>query len=143
MADGEIHKAMEVVNYARRAGWPEPLIRMAAAIAMAESRGYQNRRGDTGINTGVYGDSLGMMQLRSQFEQMGTGGPRDESRILDPLENMRAALELYRGDDFEYNGKTFYEPDRGWEAWSTYTNGAYKNFLPMVDRAIGLVGRAR
>ena len=140
--DGEIDKAIDTVRWARRAGWPEPLVRLAGAIAMAETRGYNERVGDQRIETDKWGPSVGLMQLRTLRSQTGTGGPRDIERVRDPLENMRAALQLYRGDDLEIGGEVYYEPG-GLDQWATYEEGIYKDFLPMVERAIGLADRVR
>jgi len=134
VGDAELAKALETVRMARRAGWPEPLVRMAGAIAMAETRGYNERVGDEDLETGKWGPSVGLMQVRTLREQRGTGGPRDIDRIGDPLENMRAALAIYRGDDVTLGGKKHYEPG-GFDQWSTYGSGAYKEFEPVVDRA--------
>ena len=140
--DGEIDKAIDTVRLARRAGWPEPLVRLVGALAMAETRGYNERVGDRRLENEKWGPSVGLTQLRTLRSQTGTGGPRDIERISDPLENMRAALELYRGGRFDVGGETYYEPG-GAEQWSTYTSGAYKDFVPLIERAMGLQGRVR
>ena len=144
--DVRLTNALNAVRLARRAGWPEPLVRMAGAIAMAETRGFNERVGDEDLETGKWGPSVGLTQLRTLRSQTGTGGPRDIERVRDPLENMKAALELYQGRDAEYGGGMYYEPG-GFDQWSTFTSGAYKEFMPMADRAAGiddfLTGRAR
>lgn len=140
--DVRMNRVLDTIRYARKAGWPEPLLQLAVAVALAESKGDPNAIGDQHLINSTYGPSLGLMQVRSDWSQAETGGPRDMYRLRDPLENMRAALALYRGEDFKRKGNTWYEPE-GFDAWSTYKDGSYKEYMPMVQRAIGLVDRAQ
>jgi hypothetical protein len=140
--DAEIHKAMEMAELAKRANIPEPLRQLAIALAMAETRGYTDRVGDLNLVGGIWGPSVGPMQTRTMPAQTGTGGPRDIERVSNPLENMKAALELFKGGRFDLGGEAFYEPG-GWDQWSTYKSGAYEKFMPMAARAMSLNERVQ
>lgn len=82
------------------AGGAPKAARIMAAIAMAESRGRNiKQQGQPYATTG-----WGLWQITP-------GGPE----LLNPMANARAAVEKYNA--------------RGFEPWTTYTSGAYKQFL--------------
>lgn len=120
---------------ALEAGWPEELVSMAVAIAMAESLGDPNAVGDKGIQTDIFGPSVGLMQVRTMFNQRGTGGPRDIEILKDPVQNMRAARQIFEGTPFRHNGRTWYEAP-GWQHWSVYNDNSYERHLPDAERAL-------
>ena len=145
MADEPIDmgKVMETLAMARRAGWPEPLLRLATAVFMGESRGYQERVGDLGIQDETWGPSVGLAQVRTMPAQRGSGGSRDIERVAgDPLENLRAALELYQGRPSFANGKKFGEPG-GFPQWAAYNDGSYKRFLDALENVTTVADRVR
>ncbi len=71
--------------------------------------------GDQELADEKWGFSYGGFQIRSLRAEKGTGGPRDEDRLLEPRFNARSALIIRRG--------------QGWTAWSTYNDGSYKAYL--------------
>lgn len=142
MADDDFNAAAKALKDARAAGLPDSVIRLLLALTMAESRGVPDAIGDVELENEKWGPSVGLNQLRTLREQTGTGGPRDIERIMDPVENMRAAGELLRGERYSHGGKTWYEPG-GPEQWSTYEEGQYLDWLPLVERVMGLSGRVR
>lgn len=90
-------------------GFPNPAL--AAAVAMAESRG------DAGAQcidcfhrpdgTAVHERSFGLWQINTDAHPQ-----YDEAKLLDPVYNARAALQVSSGGT-------------NWKPWSTYTSGAY------------------
>ena len=99
-----------------QAGFPESDANLVASIAMAESSGNpraHNPNADTGDN------SYGLMQVnmlggigperRSQF------GIQNNEELFDPLKNMQAARQIWES--------------QGWNAWSVYRSGAYRDHL--------------
>ena len=129
-------RAANAVEAARRANVPESEFLTAVAIALAESRANQSFVGDEDIQSKKWGPSVGMMQLRTLRGAGGSGGPRDIGRVgSDAVENMLAAMEIFRGDGDE--------PERGWEPWSVFASGEYKKFLPDAERAVALYDEAQ
>lgn len=94
-----------------------------AAIAMAESSGDI---GSHNTNAGTGDNSYGLWQIN----MLGAMGPErrqafgigNNNALFDPLTNAKAALHMLR--------------TQGWQAWSTYTSGAYQQFLPDAQAAI-------
>lgn len=113
----------EVVTLCRRAGFNATNAKIASAIAMCESAysygtsQYANfgAIGDQDLADDVWGFSYGGFQIRSLRSQKGTGGYRDEDRLLEPLFNAKSALHIKK--------------TQGWRAWSVYTSGMYKAYL--------------
>lgn len=115
-----------IAQYAYNAGFRGPALVDAVAIAMAESGGRPDAMGDVGLQDQTWGPSVGLWQIRSVNKQKGTGGVRDVSRNTSPTNNAAAAYNISGG------GKSF-------GAWSTYTNGAYKQFLGTANNVVAHV----
>ncbi len=81
---------------------------IALAVMQAESSCISDRD-NTGLNYDGSNDK-GLMQINSIHSNIISDLDR-----LDPVENIRAAYEVYRGS--------------GWKAWSAYNNGSYLKFL--------------
>ena len=82
--------------------FPDP--KLAAAVALAESRGYP----------GVLGDqrrSVGLWQINLDYHPRYT-----RAELTDPEANAIAAFKISRGGT-------------NWGPWTTYRNGAYRHFL--------------
>lgn len=96
-------------NLAVQAGYePGDKAATAAAIAMAESNGNplaHNTKGE---------DSRGLMQINGD-----AWGPLS---VFDPVKNMQNSLHISKG------GTDFHD-------WSTYKNGAYRQYLPAALEA--------
>lgn len=114
----------EVKNLLLDVGIKHKQARIGSAIALCESAVLDapvptadfGAIGDQDKANDYWGYSYGGFQIRSQRAQKGTGGPRDEDRLLDPHFNARSAKIIHRawGD---------------WGAWSTYTSGMFKAYL--------------
>lgn len=99
--------------YAQSAGMANPVL--MSAIAMAESGG--NPRAHNAIPPD---NSYGLWQIN----MLGSLGPArrkqygisSNSQLFDPATNARAAAMILKG--------------QGLKAWSTYTSGAYKKYMP-------------
>jgi hypothetical protein len=98
--------------------------RVGAAIAMCEAPGPRKNGnptanfslvGDQDLANDKWGYSYGGFQIRSLRSQKGTGGFRDEEKLLDPVFNCQAAKYLHS--------------QSGWTPWSTFTSGMYKAYL--------------
>jgi len=116
--------AAQAYGYARQAGFGPAAAVVAVAVGLAESGLVTNARGDLALQSGYWGPSVGLMQIRTVKPQTGTGGDRDISRLDDPLQNMLAAYRISNGG-------------RDWSPWTTYTNQAYRRFLGQARAAAG------
>jgi nucleoid-associated protein YgaU len=113
----------EVAALARSVGFTPKNAKIASAIAMCESAASRDNKpyadfdliGDQELANETWGYSYGGFQIRSLRAKKGTGDIRDETRLLDPEFNVRAAREI--------------KLSQGWEAWSVYQSGAYKAYL--------------
>lgn len=100
--------------------------KIGSAIAMCEAPAYGaetpsadfSKIGDQELANNVWGNSYGGFQIRSLRAQKGTDGVRDEDRLLEPMFNCRSA-------------KTIHD-NSGWKAWSTFTSGQFKAYLPKM-----------
>lgn len=106
----------QVYVLARGAGLTPVAAVTATAVAQAESGLRSDAIGDTALEDGTWGPSVGLWQIRSQKAQYGTGQPRDASRLADPAFNAWAMAQISGA------GKSF-------KPWTTYTKGAYKQYM--------------
>lgn len=92
-------------------GFPDPTT--AAAVAMAESAGDPNATNIVTHPAPGNGPerSFGLWQVNTL-----AWPAYDETSLLDPTYNARAAYAISNGG-------------RDWSPWSTYTNGAYRQYL--------------
>lgn len=112
----------DVAQIAFNEGFRGQSLAIMTAIAMAESGGRPGAMGDVGLETSQWGPSVGLWQIRSLKSQTGSGGVRDQNANTDPATNAKHAFSISGG------GKNF-------QAWSTYTNGAYAKFLTLAQQA--------
>ncbi len=113
----------EMQSMSVAAGFTADQAKIAAAIAMTETLTFKDGKqycdsalvGDQSLANDYWGYSYGQFQVRSIKAQKGTGGVRDEDRLVDPAFNCKSALAIFKA--------------QGWGAWSTYNSGAYKGFL--------------
>lgn len=89
------------------AGGSPALANTMAAIALAESGGQVGAQGSKNSN-GTY--DYGLWQINSSHSQFNK-----QQLLSDPLYNAQAAVAVFKS--------------QGLTAWSTYNNGAYRNFL--------------
>jgi hypothetical protein len=102
----------EVTRHAAAAGFQGADLRMAVAVAFAESGGNPNAR-----NLSSREDSRGLWQINVRAHPEFAS-----SNLYDPATNARAARAVLR--------------KQGWRAWSVYTNGRAALLLPGVTAAI-------
>jgi murein DD-endopeptidase MepM/ murein hydrolase activator NlpD len=101
------------------AGYSGPLDVLMGAVAMQESRGKStSMRSDTEV--------YGLWQIRwpvhaANLRKIGITSPQ---QLYDPLLNAKAAKMIYES--------------QGITAWSGFTDGNYKKFLPDAQRAAGV-----
>ena len=87
-------------------GFPDP--DTAAAVAMAESGGFEAAVGDQG-------NSFGLWQIHKPSH------PKYEaSLLLTPWYNGQAALEIS-------------QVGKNWEPWTQFRNGTYKKYMPAAQ----------
>lgn len=106
----------QIAMYAQAAGMPNPIL--MSAIAMAESSGNTRAHNPLGLD-----NSYGLWQI-NMLGDMGPARRRQfgisrNEELFDPAVNARAAAKILAG--------------QGLKAWSTYTNGAYKRYMPKTD----------
>jgi len=99
----------EISKYAQAAGFEGNNLRIAAAIAMAESGGDTEAIGDEDITVG---GSWGLWQVNLRWHPEYY---RDPNSLHDPQKNADAAFKIFQ--------------EQGFNAWSTYKNGAYAHYL--------------
>lgn len=117
--------AEQVVALARGAGIPGNQLATCVAIAKAESGFQTHAAGDLGIQTEVWGASIGLWQIRSLKADFQTGRTRDAQKLTDPAFNAASmAVISKKGTD--------------WRPWTVYTTGAYRKHLAEAEKAIAI-----
>jgi len=123
--------AKQIADVARQAGIPEDKIPTMVAIAMAESGGNSEAH-----NPKYPDNSFGLWQINMLDEpgyQLGAErrqkyGLSSNEELKDPLTNAKAAFDILNS--------------QGLGAWSVYTSGKYKDFLPDAQAAISSTPRS-
>lgn len=106
----------QIAMYAQSAGMSNPVL--MSAIAMAESSGNTTAHNPVGLD-----DSYGLWQI-NMLGAMGPARRREfgisrNADLYDPAVNARAAAKILNS--------------QGLKAWSTYTSGAYKSYMPKTS----------
>ncbi|HTI22194.1 MAG TPA: type VII secretion target [Kutzneria sp.] len=124
--------AQQIAQHAYNAGFRGDALTTAVAVALAESHGDTGIHGDVNLQTGTWGPSVGLWQIRSLNPGHGTAAEqalRNAQANADPATNARHAYAISR------HGTNF-------GPWSTYTNGAYRGYLSQARTASrGVTGR--
>jgi lysozyme-like protein/D-alanyl-D-alanine carboxypeptidase-like protein len=120
--------AQEIAEHAYNAGFRGQALTTAVAIALAESGGRPDAKGDTTITDGYWGPSIGLWQIRSVRKENGTGGERDAKANLNPATNAKHAWSVSKHGTF-------------WTPWSVYKNGSYRQYLDTAWAAAQNAGR--
>lgn len=100
------------------AGFSGANLNIAVAVVMAESKGNAKAVGDVSLADSKWGPSYGLFQIRSLRNPSAYSGVdtlRVASKLLDAQYNVKTAFKIWKQD--------------GWGPWSTYTSGAYKQYL--------------
>ncbi|MEU1182844.1 peptidoglycan-binding protein [Streptomyces sp. NPDC005820] len=111
-------KLAELRSLATQVGFTGNDINIAAAVAMAESRGDPAAVGDQKLADNKWGPSFGLFQIRS-LRHPEQFSPPDTLRIAGKLKDPR------------YNARTAkaIKDAHGWNQWSTFRNGAYRKHM--------------
>ncbi|KUN58251.1 N-acetylmuramoyl-L-alanine amidase [Streptomyces canus] len=108
----------ELRTLATQAGFTGSETKIAAAVAMAESKGDPVVIGDQHLVDHKWGPSIGLLQIRS-LKHPGQFSPPDtlrvEAKLKDPLYNAKTARAI--------------KDAHNWNQWSTFTSGAYKQYM--------------
>jgi hypothetical protein len=120
---GSKQTASSLVKLAQQAGFKGNQAAVMAAIAMAESGGNS---GAHNTNAGTGDNSYGLWQIN----MLGSMGPErrrqfgigSNDALFNPGTNAAAAMSMYRS--------------QGLGAWSTYKNGAYRQYLGTTEAAM-------
>ena len=111
----------QIANLLRQQGVAEDKIPTMTAIALAESSGNTQAFNPTGLDK-----SFGLFQVNMHGglgpARMKQFGLRSEQELFDPTVNARAAKQILGS--------------QGLGAWTTYTSGKYKEFLPQARQAL-------
>jgi Lysozyme like domain len=94
-----------IPDVARKAGFTEPDLSIAVAIALAESSGNPEAVGDNG-------DSIGLWQIDTRFHPEYANVD-----LTDPQTNANAAFAIY-----QQAGNSF-------TPWTTFNTGAYQQYM--------------
>jgi hypothetical protein len=125
-ASGQTASIQEIASALRGAGFEGDALAMMTAIALRESAGRSDARGDTDKTGGQWGPSIGWFQIRTLDNERGTGGWRDEEALMaDTAFQAQAAWEI------SGHGTNF-------EPWSVYNSGTYLEHLDEVKQALGM-----
>lgn len=109
-APAQVLTIAQMVAYAKAADFSGNDAAIAGAVGMAESSGNTHA-----IN---YVPCVGIWQINVKAHPQYT-----ISQMYDPAANAKAARAIWQS--------------QGWAAWSTYTSGAYKKYLPAAQKAAG------
>lgn len=123
--------AQQIAQYAYGAGFRGDQLQTAVAVALAESHGDPGIHGDVNLETGKWGPSVGLWQIRSLNPGHGTAAEqrlRNAAANADPATNAR-------------NAYTISKHGRDFSPWSTYTDGSYRRYLSQAGTAAHGVGR--
>ncbi|WP_435798369.1 peptidoglycan-binding protein [Streptomyces decoyicus] len=110
----------ELRALATQVGFTGSDINIAAAVAMAESRGDPAAVGDEGLADNKWGPSFGLFQIRSLRHPERFPPPdalRIPGKLKDPLYNAKTAKAIKDAHT------------HGWNQWSTFTSGAYRQHM--------------
>jgi|9_EtaG_2_1085328.scaffolds.fasta_scaffold15666_5 hypothetical protein len=113
------YKFADIEAMARQAGFDSSISPVMAAISLAESGGNPRAH-----NPKYPDDSYGLFQINmldTPDYPMGANrraryGLRSNEELFDPMTNLKAAKDIY--------------DTQGLNAWSVYSSGRYKEFLP-------------
>jgi lysozyme-like protein len=106
----------QIAALAQQAGFTGDDVKIAVAVALAESGGDPNDLNNNPVTRDL---SYGLWQIN----MLGSLGPErrkefgitSNNQLFDPATNARAAHIVWK--------------NAGWNAWTTYTRGTYKKFL--------------
>jgi hypothetical protein len=107
--------------YFRKADLP-----IALSVSKAESSLSPDAEGDLLRMDAEWGPSCGLMQIRSRKDELGTGKARDAKKLHEVNFNLRQARIIFE--------------NHSWKPWGAYTNGAYKEHMPMARRVCDYLG---
>lgn len=121
----------DLIRMIAAGGFHGDALKTAYAIAIAESGGRANAKGDIKLQDEKWGPSVGLFQIRSLKNWKKYSDPyRDASRLQDPGYNIEAAwTKSKQGTNFK--------------PWSTYTGGSFVKHLAEADamaKAAGVGG---
>ncbi len=119
-----------VAHLAHQAGFRGEELAIMTAVVRGESGGRAEVLGDTTIQTGKWGPSVGLSQTRSLRVDDHTGRTRDRYALVDPAFNLRSAYTIARQADA-----------LGWgpfQPWSVYTSGKYLQWIDEAREAAAL-----
>lgn len=114
--------ALSVAQEAYQAGFRGQALQTATAIALAESSGNPQAVNASDPNGGSYG----LWQINGVHAPGGTATPAWERQMFNPANNAAEAFAVSsQGTNFQ--------------PWSTYTSGAYRQYLPVASDAANQV----
>lgn len=117
-ASGQKMDRNTVYSYALRAGFSQENAKIMTAVATGESGLDLNILGDTTIQTGTWGPSVGLFQIRTIKAETGKGTTRDINALMNnPSKQAASAYQIWK------------EAGGSFRPWSVYTSGAYKSHL--------------
>jgi len=123
--------ASSIAHVASQAGFEGDDLVKAIAVAMAESQGNPNARGDVDLQEPGE-QSTGLWQIHHRPSRDAGNSARSIDANYDPLTNARNAFSIFKG--------------QGWDAWSV-THGTpqtnanhYSQYLDQAEQAVAQMG---
>lgn len=124
-ASGGKLSSEQIAQYAANAGFTGQDLKIAVAVALAESGGNPRAHNPVGKD-----DSYGLWQINMRG---GLGPERrklfdisNNEQLYDPAVNAKAAYLIWKRN--------------GWDAWTTYTHKKYEAFLSGLSASGGIAG---
>jgi Lysozyme like domain len=105
--------AVQIAQYAINAGWTQPDLTTAVAIALAESSGNPSAVGDQNLAPSN-GPSYGLWQIN-----VGAHPEYAGDNLFDPQTNANDAYELYEAS--------------GFSPWASYNSSKYLQYLTQAQ----------
>jgi hypothetical protein len=105
----------DILTYAANAGFTEPDLDVAVAIAQAESSGNPSAIGDVALAP-TNGPSIGLWQIN--IGSKAHGSQYTQEQLIDPQQNANAAYAIYTRAGGQFSD------------WTTFSTGAYLAYMP-------------
>lgn len=113
-SEGDQYSAGQLAKLAKDAGFTGQGLINAVAVALAESSGFTRA---LLVNENCTRDR-GLWQINDYWHpEVG------EQQAFDPVQNAKAAYEIS-------------SQGAAWDQWSTWENGAYKDYLSVAEQAV-------
>lgn len=105
-----------IAALAQKAGWRGNDLVIATAVAIAESQG------DSDATNPSTATGLWQVRYSAHPDILTRLGITSQNQLTNVLKNSAAAYQVWK--------------QQGWNAWTTYSQGTYKQYLPRAEAAV-------